>query len=171
MLAAMSLRLAAALTLALAALPASAQVYKWVDEKGQVNYSNAPPPVVADKAEPVEEKISVMGMDPAVRAAAERRFAEQARAEEADWQQRQQAMAAQARAAPPAPRPLTESYASPYAAAWFPVAYGSSLVNRGQGRFHHRPFEPTRKSTPTRFRSEASNRLRNQRHPDRERFR
>ena len=92
----MTLRPAAALLLALAALSAQAQTYKWVDAKGQVNYSNAPPPQVAGKATQIEDRVSVMGMDPAVRAWAERRFADQARADEADWQRRQQAMAQQA---------------------------------------------------------------------------
>jgi hypothetical protein len=70
----MSSRLLAVLILSLAALPAAAQTYKWVDASGQVNYSNAPPPGVAGTAQPVEERISIMGMDPAVRAWAERRF-------------------------------------------------------------------------------------------------
>jgi hypothetical protein len=91
----MTPRLIPALILALAALPALAETYKWIDEKGQVNYSNAPPPSVAGKAQAVEDRISVMGMDPAVRAWADRRFAQKAYADEQDWQLRQQAMAAQ----------------------------------------------------------------------------
>jgi hypothetical protein len=88
----MTPRLLPALILALAALPAQAEVYKWIDAKGQVNYSNAPPPSLAGKAQIVEEQISVMGLDPAVRAWAERRFAAQERQEEIDWQQRQRSM-------------------------------------------------------------------------------
>ena len=38
------LSLLIALTLGLAALPASAQMYKWVDESGKVQYSDKPPP-------------------------------------------------------------------------------------------------------------------------------
>ena len=91
----MTPRLAAALILAAIALPARADTYKWVDEKGRVNYSNTPPPHAAGKAQPVEDKISVMGMDPGVRAWADRHFADKARAEELDWQVRQQALAAQ----------------------------------------------------------------------------
>jgi hypothetical protein len=87
----MTPRLLPALILALAALPAQAQVYKWVDARGQVNYSNAPPASVAGKAQAVEEQLSVMGMDPHVRTWAEQRFAAQERAEELDWQQRQRA--------------------------------------------------------------------------------
>jgi hypothetical protein len=70
----MTLRFAV-LLLALATLPAQAQVYKWVDEKGRTHYSNTPPDSVADRMKPVEGRMSVMGMDPAVRAAAEQRFA------------------------------------------------------------------------------------------------
>jgi hypothetical protein len=92
----------------LAALPAQAEMYKWVDAKGQVNYSNAPPPSVAGVAQPVEERISVMGMDPAVRAAAERRYAANARAEELDWQRRQQLMSVQYT------QPPVSSYGSSY---------------------------------------------------------
>jgi len=78
------------------ALPAQAETYyKWVDERGQVNYSNTPPPRAAGKTQAVEDRISVMGLDPGVRAAAERRFAAQEYAEEQDWQLRQQAMAAE----------------------------------------------------------------------------
>ena len=95
----MTLRLLAVLILA-AALPAQAQVYKWVDAKGQVNYSNAPPPSVAGAAQPVEEKLSVIGMDPAVRAYAERSFANRAAADERDWQIRQRAMSLQQASAP-----------------------------------------------------------------------
>ena len=121
-------RLAAALILASAALPAAAQSYKWVDAKGQVNYSNAPPPHVAGIAEPVEERISVMGMDPAVRAWAERKFA----AEEADWQARQQASLAQQQYyAAAAPR-TAPSYSSPsrYYTGYYPISYapGSNMA-------------------------------------------
>ena len=31
------------------ALPVGAQTYKWVDERGQVSYSNTPPPDTAQK--------------------------------------------------------------------------------------------------------------------------
>ena len=119
----MSPHLFAALILATAALPAAAQTYKWVDEKGQVNYSNTPPPSGADAAQPIEERISIMGMDPAVRAAAERRFAAQEQAEELEYQRRQQAMYAQARSTP-APQSLASSYSSPYP-TYYPVyTYG-----------------------------------------------
>ncbi len=128
-------RLAAALILAALALPAHADIYKWVDKKGQVNYSNTPPPQAAAKAKAVEDKISVMGMDPAVRAWADRHFADKARAEELDWQVRQQALAAQ-RYSEPVSYGYGDTgygYASPY--------YYGGLFYAGHRRpIHGRPI-------------------------------
>jgi len=47
---------------------ASAQVYKWVDERGQVNYSNQLPadPKLAGRAATVEDRVSVYTPDPAL---------------------------------------------------------------------------------------------------------
>jgi hypothetical protein len=120
-------RLLIAALLFAAAVPARAEVYKWVDENGKVTYSNVRPPGAAGKAEAVEEKISVMGMDPAVRAAAERRFAAQAQAEELEWQRRQQAMLLQ-QASQPAPAPATSDsyYPSYYPYAYAPYTYRAS---------------------------------------------
>jgi hypothetical protein len=131
MLRAMSPRLIAALILSLAALPAQAEVYKWVDANGQTHYSNAPPPEVKDKAQPVEGRISVMGMDPAVRAWAERRFAAQEQAEIADWQRRQQAMSSRYASYTPAPRSglSASSYLSPYSSTYYsPYSYAAAPV-------------------------------------------
>ena len=119
----MRFRLLAGLILAAAALPAPAETYKWVDAKGQVNYSNAPPPSSASKAQPVEERISVMGLDPGVRAAAERRFAAQERADEMDWRLKQQARAMQARYNTPTYGRSSSyggSYLSPYGSTYDP---------------------------------------------------
>lgn len=124
----MSLRFVAALIFASAALPAGAQSYKWVDAKGQVNYSNAPPPHVAGIAELVEERISVMGMDPAVRAWAERKFA----AEEADWEARKRASIAQQQYYASYQPRSAPSYSSPsrYYTGYYPISYapGSNMA-------------------------------------------
>lgn len=128
----MTPRLIPALILALAALPAQAEVYKWVDAKGQVNYSNAPPPSVAGKAQQVEERISVMGMDPAVRAAAERRFAYREQQEELDWQQRQQ-RAMYVQTATPTPSP---SYSSGYSGDYYPATYYGGYYGGYSGRYY-----------------------------------
>ena len=75
-----------ALVVVLLAAPlAHAQTYKWVDERGVVNYSNTPPPKAA-KAQPVEDRISVYAAEPrlAQAGAVDRRLA----ALEAEWLQR-----------------------------------------------------------------------------------
>lgn len=88
------------LILAAAAPPALADTYKWVDEKGVVNYSNKPPPAAAAKQKVVEERVSVIAADPSIGpaiAAMEARAARRARYEEADFLQRQRyLLAAQA---------------------------------------------------------------------------
>jgi hypothetical protein len=94
----MAPRLCIALALALAVLPARAEMYKWVDSKGLVNYSNTPPPSAARVAQRVEERISVIGEDASTRDAVarmEERLARRAHYEALDWQQRQRAMVAQ----------------------------------------------------------------------------
>ncbi|MCC6210332.1 MAG: DUF4124 domain-containing protein [Burkholderiales bacterium] len=110
-----------------AALPVQAEVYRLVDENGRITYTNVPPPDAAGRSEAVEEKISVMGMDPAIRAAAERRFAQQALEEERDWQRRQQVMLAQqaAQDAQAAQAAAQAAYAanSTYAYSYYPYAY------------------------------------------------
>jgi hypothetical protein len=90
----MTARFLAVLLLA-AALPAQAETYKWIDEKGRVTYSNTPPPQVAGMAQQVEERISVMGMDSAVRAWTERRYEDKLRADQLDWELRQQTLSSQ----------------------------------------------------------------------------
>jgi hypothetical protein len=67
------IRLLIALVAILAVAPASAQVYKWVDERGVTNYSNQPPadPTAANKVAIVEDKISVYTPDKALMQAVE----------------------------------------------------------------------------------------------------
>ena len=52
----------------LAIAPASAELYKWVDERGVTNYSSDPPPpaATANKLTRVENKISVYTQDESV---------------------------------------------------------------------------------------------------------
>jgi hypothetical protein len=85
------------LILAAAAPPALADTYKWVDEKGVVNYSNKPPPAAAAKQTLVAERVSVIAPDPSIGpaiAAMEARAARRAQYEEADFLQRQRYMLA-----------------------------------------------------------------------------
>lgn len=58
--------------LALAFLLASvahAETYKWVDERGVVNYSNAPPTAAAKAAQPIAERVSTYETDPSLKQA------------------------------------------------------------------------------------------------------
>ena len=137
-----------------AALPAQAGVYKWVDENGKVTYTDKPPPRAAGRVEAVEERISVIGMDPAVRAAAERRFAQQALDEERDWQRRQQLAYAQQAAQPAAPAFDTSysSYYDPYyygGATYYPRAravrahYERAIAKHPPRVTHHSRPRPT----------------------------
>src|SRR5262245_19450193 len=87
--------LLACVTLLGAASPAlSAQLYKWVDERGVTNYSNQPPadPGAAKNLGPVEGNLSVYSPDPALtRAVAASRQASYNRglAERVDYLERQ----------------------------------------------------------------------------------
>jgi Domain of unknown function (DUF4124) len=60
--------LAAALLAFSAGTAAAAQLYKWVDERGVVNYSNQPPadPKAARNVKAVEDRVSVYTPDPAL---------------------------------------------------------------------------------------------------------
>jgi hypothetical protein len=92
-----------ALLLLALAPAAQAETYKWVDEKGVVNYSNAPPPNAA-KAATVPDRISAYTPDPALNrsVAVDRRLD----AMETEWLQRQWLMAMRPPA--PAPEPSTD---------------------------------------------------------------
>ncbi len=65
------IRLLIALVAILASAPASAQVYKWVDERGVTNYSSQPPADATKKVAIVEDKISVYTPDKALMQAIE----------------------------------------------------------------------------------------------------
>ncbi|HUK05220.1 MAG TPA: DUF4124 domain-containing protein [Burkholderiales bacterium] len=112
----------AALLCLAAAMPAAADTYKWVDARGVVNYSNAPPPESAKSGQVVGDRISVMGMDPSVRAWAERRFAQQAYYDELDWQRRQRGMIASYYTQPPPSGSMYGGY-GPYSSS-YPYSYG-----------------------------------------------
>lgn len=93
----MDSRLAVALLLGLVAAAAGAAppTYKWVDARGVVNYSSAPPAEAATRVQTVEPRISVIGPDPSVALAAtalREREARRAEYEEREWQRRQSAL-------------------------------------------------------------------------------
>ena len=112
----------AILLLLAAAAPAAAESYKWVDDKGVVNYSNTPPPEKFAKAKPVQDRISVMPSDPtlgAAVAAMNARAAQRAAYDEADWQARQHYMA-MARMNTPNPYGSYGTAYDPYAVPYAP---------------------------------------------------
>ena len=82
------------LILAAAALPARAETFKWVDEKGVTNYSNTPPARPAGAVQALEDRISTYESDPSLKRAAEN--PDRAGYAEAEWLQRQQIMALRA---------------------------------------------------------------------------
>jgi hypothetical protein len=99
--------------LLLAAAPlAQADTYKWVDERGVVNYSNTPPAAGATPAvaQAIPDRISSYSADPQTNNAVEvyRRLD----ANQQEWLQRQQIMAMQAASAP-APSPAYSDYYYP----------------------------------------------------------
>jgi len=130
--------LSAALILALA-LPVQAEVYKWVDDQGRTHYSNTPPESVAARAKPVEGRISVMGMDPAVRAAAERRFAALSERDERELHQLGPRFVALATAPGPS-LSISPSYSSTYYSDYYPAYggyYAPAFRSRAPRVMHH----------------------------------
>jgi hypothetical protein len=100
---------------ALFALPAKAETYKWVDERGVINYSNTPPASVkAPQPLPSMERVSVIEGDEATKAASTQRgpsYYEQQL--EREWAQRQRLMSAE-KAATPAPCTPTDYFSCAY---------------------------------------------------------
>ena len=135
--------------LAAAAPPVLAETYKWVDDKGVVNYSNAPPPAKAAKPQVIEERISIVAPDPSLGpavAAMRARAARQQAYDEADYERRQRYMLA-------AQASYSGSYC-PYGAdcgmgydtlAYYPYSYGGRVFNAAVRRhppvvMHHASF-------------------------------
>lgn len=65
------IRLLIGLVAILASAPASAQIYKWVDERGVTNYSSQPPADAAKTVAVVEDKVSFYTPDKALTQAIE----------------------------------------------------------------------------------------------------
>jgi hypothetical protein len=113
------------------------QTYKWVDERGVVNYSNVPPSKRPAQAQPIENRVSVVPGDPnlaAAIAAMQAQGLRQAEFAHQEWLARQQGML-QAQALAALYPPLADHA---------PVHYGY-----GYGRYGYRygygvPVVPTR---------------------------
>jgi hypothetical protein len=72
---------------------AQAETYKWVDERGVVNYSNTPPPSVAKAPQQVADRVSTYQTDPALRAVVARGVTPYETMLHQEWLQRQRLMA------------------------------------------------------------------------------
>src|SRR5262245_32051648 len=84
----------------------SAQLYKWVDERGVTNYSNQPPadPNAAGNVRPVEGNLSVYSPDPALTRAVgafRQEISNRGLADRVDYLERELAAERQARQYPP----------------------------------------------------------------------
>src|SRR5688572_17488694 len=101
--------------LLLASAPTAAgEMYKWVDERGVVNYSNEPPPKTKGATAPtiVEDRVSVYTPEKAVTEAIQRE--KDGRGRPAASVQREPEPARNARAAPPPPpQPVYDPCANP----------------------------------------------------------
>ena len=111
-------RLAALLAGLLIGIPAHAQLYKWVDKNGVLNYTDSPPDAKQNAVEKLPDRISSYQVDPVTRAAAAQRGPSYYEAQlEREWAQRQRLMAA-ADAMPVAyDDPRFAGYATPYGPA------------------------------------------------------
>jgi hypothetical protein len=82
------------LALALVLTPvAHAETYKWVDEKGVVNYSNTPPTSAAKTIRPVADRISIYAPDPSLQRAIAYGPSPYELMAQQEWLQRQRLMA------------------------------------------------------------------------------
>ena len=114
------------LALALILIPAAhAETYKWVDEKGVVNYSNTPPPSAAKKVQPVADRISTYDPDPRLQRAIAYGPSPYELMAQQEWLQRQQLMAtAQQQQAARA------AYSNNDYAYGYPYSYGPVVTTR-----------------------------------------
>ena len=136
-----------------AALPAGADTYKWVDEKGVTNYSSTPPPGAA-KAQVIEERVSVVPTDPALGPAiAEMRVQAARRAEfvELAWLQRQRLMAEQPSGAQAGDCPYRADCSESYFPLVYPYGhpYYTHAPHRGMGGVRPRAMAAMRTSAET----------------------
>jgi hypothetical protein len=105
------------LALALVLTPvAHAETYKWVDEKGVVNYSNTQPPSAAKKVQPVADRISTYDAEPSLQRAIAYGPSPYELMAQQEWLQRQQLMAtAQHQQAARTAQPYSDyAYGYPY---------------------------------------------------------
>jgi len=132
------------LALALILIPAAhAETYKWVDEKGVVNYSNTPPSSAAKKIQPVADRISTYDPDPRLRRAIAYGPSPYELMAQQEWLQRQQLMAtAQYQQAAQAAYPYNDyayyGYPSYYGPVFAPRVTRATRASRPPHVAHHR---------------------------------
>jgi len=144
------MRSAFALALLLAALPAGAETFKWVDEKGVTNYSSTPP--ASRTAKVIEERVSVIPADPSLATAiADMRAQAAKRAEyvEQEWIERGRLMAARPVVVAPPEDYLGASYYPTYYPAYYPAypGYLGGSVRGFRPVSVKGPMRPSRPST------------------------
>jgi hypothetical protein len=119
------------LAVLLALAPAAqAETYKWVDERGVVNYSNTPPPVAAKAPQQVADRVSTYQTDPSLRAVVARGVTPYEHMIHVEWMQRQRLIAESQnldKVVATAPQPEPFYYRAAY-------SYPVSRVHR---RHHH----------------------------------
>lgn len=131
------------LALALLLAPAvQAETYKWVDERGVVNYSNTPPPAAAKAPQQVADRVSTYQTDPALRTAAARGVTPYEEMIHREWMQRQRLMSDA--------ELLKAAYAQPVDdVVYYPRTYGYSYgYGYGGSRSRHRQHRHHGKNDP-----------------------
>ena len=139
----MALRLFVILSLVFAT-QANAELYKWVDKNGVLNYTDSPPPA-ANPVEKLSDRVSVYQPDPVTKAAAAQRGPSYYEGQlEREWSQRQASMARAQLASESMydMDPRFAGYATPYGPAVF-----AARPLRPIGARPARPFRSSRPLT------------------------
>jgi hypothetical protein len=125
-----------ALTFLLASA-AHAETYKWVDERGVVNYSNTPPAAAAKAAQPIAERVSTYETDPSLkREIAYTIPSSYEQMLQQEWLQRQRLMAER--------QNVQTIYENPAEPVYYPSAYPGYYYPVASVRAVHRHPAPRR---------------------------
>jgi hypothetical protein len=140
------MRLALLLLVMVVAGSAHAETYKWVDDKGRVNYSNTPPPSAgkAKQIRAVEERVSVYQTDPEYERYLRQRAAQIDAAREAEWQERRRYLVAAQAAYPPADYNQASYYPDYYGYAYGYIVGGGQRHRVMHHVAHHVPHAAPR---------------------------
>lgn len=122
---------------------AQAETYKWVDEKGVINYSNTPPPAAAKAPQAIAERVSTYETDPSLRqAVAYRGPSPYEQMAQQEWLQRQRLMAERQNVQTiyenPA-EPYYDHYRSAYPGYYYPVSSVRAVRAVHRRPVSHRP--------------------------------